>query len=120
MDLAEFYEKVYDTVRLVPQGKVTSYGHIAALVGMPRHSRHVGAALKILHEDSDVPWQRIVSSTGVISSRGPGTTGAQRQAEALEAEGVHVETTRMGQFKVSFATNGWFPRTLQEAQQDAQ
>ncbi|KAG8765276.1 hypothetical protein FS842_002927 [Serendipita sp. 407] len=118
MDLAEFYERVYDTVRLVPQGKVTSYGHIAALVEMPRHSRHVGQALKLLHADSDVPWQRIVSSTGAISSRGPGTDGAQRQADALEAEGVEVQTTRVGQFKVDFATYGWFPPTLAEAQGD--
>ncbi|KIM30585.1 hypothetical protein M408DRAFT_287780 [Serendipita vermifera MAFF 305830] len=115
MDLAEFYEQVYDTIRLIPYGKVTSYGHIAALIGMPRHSRHVGGALKMLDPESDVPWQRVVSSTGAISSRGPGTTGARRQAEALEAEGLTVEETRAGQFRVNFRTYGWFPATLADA-----
>ncbi|PVG02413.1 DNA binding methylated-DNA--cysteine S-methyltransferase [Serendipita vermifera] len=116
MDLAEFNEKVYDTIRLIPHGKVTSYGHIATLVGMPRHSRHVGNALKVLHAESDIPWQRVVSSSGAISSRGPGTDGARRQAEALEAEGVNIQTTRLGQFRVDFSAVGWFPTSLSQAQ----
>jgi methylated-DNA-protein-cysteine methyltransferase-like protein len=55
------------------------------------------------------------SYTGTISSRGPGTNGAQRQAEALEAEGVDVRVSRAGQFTVDFATYGWFPATLEAA-----
>lgn len=94
---------------------------------MPRNSRHVGqgleirccelrqiltgksAALKYLDAGSDVPWQRVVSSTGKISSRGPGTTGAQRQREALEEEGVEVRVIRDGEFAVNWAECGWFP-----------
>lgn len=111
MDSAQFHAAVYDTVRLVPPCRVTSYGHIAKLIGMPRHSRHVGQALKFLDSETNppVPWHRIISASGVISSRGPGTTGAQLQRDALVAEGVEVSTTRTGEYHVDFATYGWFP-----------
>jgi len=99
---------------------------------MPSYSRHVGQgslhalvfplsqtsltqllppALKFLSPNvaPPVPWQRVISSAGTISSRGPGTDGAQRQRDALEAEGVEVQVGRTGEFKVDFGTWGWFP-----------
>jgi len=110
MNAEEFHARVYDVVRMIPQGRVTSYGHIAKLVGQPRHSRHVGQALKWLPDGSDIPWQRVISSSGQISSRGPGTEGAQRQREALEAEGVEVTDSVGGATgRVSFREYGWFP-----------
>ncbi|KAI5118732.1 hypothetical protein M0805_000062 [Coniferiporia weirii] len=112
MDIAEFHEAVYQTVRQIPFGRVTSYGHIAKLIGLPRHSRHVGQALKYLNVDADVPWQRVVSSSGKISSRGPGTSGAQRQREALEGEGVEVRVMRDGGLAVNFSECGWFPERV--------
>jgi len=112
MDSAEFHAAVYDTVRLIPTCKVTSYGHIAKLVGFPRHSRHVGQALKFLPATTNppIPWYRVISSSGTISSRGPGTNGAQRQREALEAEGVEVTEGRTGELRVDLRTWGWFPQ----------
>ncbi|KAL5513874.1 hypothetical protein ACEPAG_2635 [Sanghuangporus baumii] len=112
MDSAEFHAAVYQVVRLVPFGKATSYGHVAKLIGMPRHARHVGQALKFLPAGTDVPWQRVVSSSGKISSRGPGTEGAQRQREAIEAEGVEVRVTREGEFVVNWGVYGWFPERV--------
>ena len=56
-----------------------------------------------------MPWHRVISAAGTISSRGPGTTGAQRQRDALEAEGIEVTDGRTGDFRVSLATWGWFP-----------
>ncbi|KAK7054116.1 MGMT family protein [Favolaschia claudopus] len=111
MDSAEFHAAVYNTVRLIPAQKVTSYGHIAKLIGMPNHSRHVGQALKFLTPGTTppVPWHRVVSSSGAISSRGPGTDGARRQGEALEAEGVEVTVTGAGERKVDLSVCGWFP-----------
>ncbi|KAJ7228240.1 6-O-methylguanine DNA methyltransferase [Mycena pura] len=104
-------DKVYDTVRLIPPQKVTSYGHIAKLIGMPNHSRHVGQALKFLTPGTTppVPWHRVVSSSGTISSRGPGTDGAQLQRDELEAEGVEVAVGRTGEMRVDFSAHGWFP-----------
>lgn len=87
-------------------------GHIAKLIGMPRHSRHVGQALKFLGDDT-VPWQRVIGASGSISSRGPGTNGAQRQAQALQAEGVDVQLRRGGQYTISLAEYGWFPEHIE-------
>ncbi|KAI0071459.1 MGMT family protein [Panus rudis PR-1116 ss-1] len=111
MDSAEFHAAVYHVVRQIPRGQVTSYGHIAKLLGMPRYSRHVGQALKFLSPSVQppIPWQRVISSSGTISSRGPGTEGAQRQKEALEAEGVEVTVTRSGDYRINLGTYGWFP-----------
>ncbi|KAJ7740867.1 MGMT family protein [Mycena olivaceomarginata] len=99
MDSAEFHAAVYETVRLIPVHKVTSYGHIAKLIGMPNHSRHVGQALKFLTPDTNppVPWHRV------------GTAGARLQGDALEAEGVEVTVTTAGERRVNFAVCGWFP-----------
>ncbi|CAE6536682.1 unnamed protein product [Rhizoctonia solani] len=111
MDAADFHARVYAAVREIPIGRVTSYGHIAKIVGMPRHARHVGQALKFLPNDSDIPWHRVIASSGTISSRGPGTTGAARQRQALQDEGVQVSQPGAGGglMRVSLTEYGWFP-----------
>ncbi|EIW52206.1 DNA binding methylated-DNA-cysteine S-methyltransferase [Trametes versicolor FP-101664 SS1] len=111
MDGDAFHAAVYHVVRQIPPQKVTSYGHIAKLVGMPNYSRHVGQALRFLSPDvvPPIPWYRVISSAGTISSRGPGTDGAARQRDALVAEGVDVEVTRSGDMKVNMRQYGWFP-----------
>lgn len=75
-------------------------------------------ALKFLPEGTAIPWQRVVSSSGAISSRGPGTDGAQRQREALEAEGVEVTEGRGGELRVDLRTAGWFPASVEGAAPD--
>lgn len=62
-----FRDRVYAMVRRVPRGRVASYGDIAALVGVPRAARGVGAALQSLDNDSDVPWWRVVNRNGRLS-----------------------------------------------------
>ncbi|KAH6888978.1 MGMT family protein [Coprinopsis sp. MPI-PUGE-AT-0042] len=122
MDAAEFHAAVYDKVREIPPQKVATYGHIAKLIGMPRHSRHVGQALKFLVPNTNppVPWHRVIGSSGTISSRGPGTEGAQRQKDELEAEGVEVSTGRTGDFRVDMRRWGWFPDpSIQPSRDDA-
>ncbi|KAI9059256.1 MGMT family protein [Trametes sanguinea] len=111
MDGDQFHAAVYHVVRQIPPQRVTSYGHIAKLIGMPNYSRHVGQALKFISPDVQppIPWHRVISSSGTISSRGPGTDGAARQRDALIAEGVDVETARSGEFHVNMRTYGWFP-----------
>ncbi|KAF8262381.1 MGMT family protein [Lactarius quietus] len=104
MDSAEFHEAIYGIVRQIPQGKLRhTVRHVAKLVGMPSYSRHVGQA------DPPVPWQCVISSAGKISSRGPGTDGAARQSEALQAEEVEVHVGRTNELLVDLATYGWFP-----------
>lgn len=92
---ANFYEQVYAVVRLVPRGKVTSYGRIANILGHPNAARAVGYALNALKDKPDdptfapVPWQRVVNSQGRISIVNR-EHGANVQAELLKSEGVAV------------------------------
>ncbi|CCM05235.1 uncharacterized protein FIBRA_07445 [Fibroporia radiculosa] len=88
-----------------------SPGHIAKLVGMPNYSRHVGQALKFVSPDVNppIPWYRVLAASGTISSRGPGTDGANRQRQELEAEGIEVTAGRTGEMRVDLRRYGWFP-----------
>ena len=56
-----------------------------------------------------IPWHRVIGASGTISYRGPGTTGAQRQRDALEAERVEVTTGRNSEMRVNLKEFGWFP-----------
>ena len=57
-----FFDRVYTVVRRIPAGRVTSYGHVAALCGKPCAARTVGWALHGLPDGSDVPWHRVVNA----------------------------------------------------------
>jgi methylated-DNA-protein-cysteine methyltransferase related protein len=88
-----FFERVYAVVRQIPQGKVASYGQIAALLGHPQAARTVGWALNALRDSDidDVPWQRVINSAGRISiSRVD--LGADLQRALLEEEGVEFDS----------------------------
>ena len=78
---------MYDTVRRIPRGKVSTYGDVAAAAGWPGYARHVGKALGLLPEGSRVPWHRVVNASGGISPRGDNSSVA-RQRQRLEREGV--------------------------------
>jgi methylated-DNA-protein-cysteine methyltransferase-like protein len=82
-----FFEQVYRVVRLIPPGRVATYGQIARLLGVPRGARTVGWALRGLPEGGDVPWQRVINARGSISLA-PGRVGAAIQRALLEDEGV--------------------------------
>ena len=100
--MAGFAADVYRVVRRCPRGKVISYGAVAALVGRPRAARAVGAALKAMPDDTDVPWWRVINSDGVISIRGV-AHGDVLQRILLEREGVVF--SRNG--RVSWEQFGW-------------
>jgi methylated-DNA-protein-cysteine methyltransferase-like protein len=90
-----FYERVYAIVRLIPKGKVTSYGRIAEMLDSPGAARQVGYAMSALKNRDDdpryanVPWQRVVNREGKISIKGS-EHGRLYQAELLREEGVEV------------------------------
>lgn len=91
---AAFREAVLNVVRAVPQGKVTTYGEVALMVGMPNHARQVGAVLYGLKEsDGDVPWQRVVNASGGISTYKVGS--GELQVALLRSEGVEVVNDRV-------------------------
>ncbi|KAF2852787.1 hypothetical protein T440DRAFT_466364 [Plenodomus tracheiphilus IPT5] len=118
-----WYTTVYEAIQEIPHGKVTSYGHIARLVGKPERPRHVGVCLKNLPSPSadsskssprfhsgNVPWQRVINAKGGISPRGPGAS--DQQAVLLRREGVEVSQDAMGQYSIDLAEYGWFPDVL--------
>ncbi|EFY96188.2 6-O-methylguanine DNA methyltransferase and DNA binding domain protein [Metarhizium robertsii] len=108
-EAAAFFHAVYSAVQEIPRGKVTSYAHIATLVGMCM--KHLSSDASHRFNNANVPWQRVINSKGVISPRSQ-PDGAQNQAAALRDEGVHVTRGAMGEFMVDFDEYGWFPRVL--------
>ena len=86
----DFYNSVYDLVRLIPKGKVCTYGLIAKSIGSPQASRVVGYALnKSLLLDSEIPAHRVVNRLGILSGKHYFSTETKMQ-ELLELEGVTV------------------------------
>ena len=83
----DVYQQIYQTVQLVPEGKVATYGQIARLIGRPRHARQVGYALAATPEELDIPWHRIVNAKGEISAL-PKAGYDEYQRILLEDEGV--------------------------------
>ncbi len=80
------FPRVYEIVRLVPRGAVTTYGDVARLVGQGCDARLVGYAMAACPDD--VPWQRVINAQGKISLKGE---AAQRQRLRLEAEGIEFD-----------------------------
>ncbi|WP_407404380.1 MGMT family protein [Chryseobacterium sp.] len=87
-----FKKQVWEVSRLIPFGRITSYGAIAKTVGYPNHSRHVGKAMAGCPED--VPAHRVISSSGILS--------VPEFQVKLEAEGIVVENLRIKNFKKLF------------------
>lgn len=81
------FDEIYDVVKLIPEGRVATYGQIAALVGRPRHARQVGYALAALSEDHEVPWHRVINAKGEVSARAH-PDYEEYQRVLLEDEGI--------------------------------
>jgi methylated-DNA-protein-cysteine methyltransferase-like protein len=88
----KFARAVYSVVRLVPRGKVVTYGQVAAILGHPRAARAVGTALSRLPRfvHAAVPWQRVINAAGRISHRGD-FLRPDLQRALLEDEGVRFD-----------------------------
>lgn len=59
--------RILETIRDIPPGAVASYGQIAEIAGIPRGARQVGYVLRHLSDGHDVPWHRVVRSSGRIA-----------------------------------------------------
>lgn len=87
-----FNLRVYDKVREVPPGAVTTYGDVAGALGSRRVARQVGFALAALDLSAmpDVPWHRVINGQGHVSYRGDVGRGNEQELR-LRAEGVHLD-----------------------------
>ena len=88
--MTRFQDAILKVVRIVPSGKVVSYGQVAAYVGTPRAARQVGWAMRTLEGAPDFPWWRVLNNAGRITIKGNQFNTAQLQKELLEAEGVEI------------------------------
>ena len=95
-----FFEKVYDVVRLVPYGRVTSYGAIAKYLGAARSSRMVGYAMNASH-GKDVPAHRVVNRKGLLTGKHH-FQGTNLMQQLLESEGVEVVENQVQDFQKLF------------------
>lgn len=85
-----FRDAVLAVVAAIPEGRLATYGQVAALAGWPRRPRQVGMVLKGLPEDTPLPWHRVVNARGYVPSRGR-WWGAQVQIARLRDEGIAVD-----------------------------
>ena len=88
-DTLQRLKRIWATIGDIPRGKVANYGQIAEIAGIRRGARQVGFALRRLPEGSDVPWHRVLQSSGHIAFP-EGSDGFNEQKKRLMIEGVTV------------------------------
>jgi len=99
---ADFKQRVYDLVAQIPQGKVMTYGQVAAICGAASAAWEVG---QIAHTGpSGLPWQRVVNKQGGLAAGWPGG-GRDAHKAILEADGVDVDED----YKVNVKELLWNP-----------
>lgn len=99
---ATFFERVYEVAKLVPYGRVTSYGAIANYLGAKKSARMVGWAMNKCHIHKEyIPAHRVVNSNGLLTGKMhfPGNNTMQ---ELLENEGVIIIENQIQNFKEKF------------------
>src|SRR6188508_2821646 len=95
---ALFFEQVYDVVRQIPKGRVTSYGAIAAALGTRKSARMVGWAMNNAHAmQPKVPAHRVVNRQGLLTGKMHFATPDAMQ-QLLEAEGIEVKDDQVQDF----------------------
>ncbi|MDD4002596.1 MAG: MGMT family protein [Clostridia bacterium] len=84
-----FFDKVYDAVKKIPCGKVSTYGQIARMTGFPKKAREVGWALHANKQFITVPCHRVVDRFGRLAKSFV-FGGEEQQKRLLQSEGVEV------------------------------
>jgi methylated-DNA-protein-cysteine methyltransferase-like protein len=93
-----FFDKVYEVVKLIPRGRVTSFGAIAKFLGSARSARMVGWAMNNSHFLSEeIPAHRVVNRNGLLSGKAHFGAPSEMQRR-LEAEGIQIEDSCVQQF----------------------
>lgn len=103
-ETANFYDQVYDIVRRIPPGRVTSYGAIANFLGSKSSARMVGYAMNHAHQLSDIPAHRVVNRKGLLTGKHHFHPNDLMQ-QLLESEGIEVENDQIIHFDQVF----WLP-----------
>ncbi len=102
---SDFFQDVYAVVRLIPKGKVTSYGAIGIYLGAVKSARMVGWAMNNAHSlQPPIPAHRVVNRNGLLTGKGHFNPPNLMQ-QLLENEGVMIKNDRIANFKAHF----WAP-----------
>ena len=96
-----FFDMVYEVVKLIPTGRVTSYGAIANYLGTKGSARMVGWAMNAAHNLNDVPAHRVVNRNGLLTGKNH-FEEPNRMQELLEKEGIVVEENQIQDFAKHF------------------
>jgi len=101
-----FFDKVYQVVKLIPKGKVTTYGAIAAYLGSKGSARMVGWAMNASHlAEENIPAHRVVNRIGMLSGKHH-FGGPDVMSQLLESEGVAVEGDKILELEKHFWNPG--------------
>lgn len=101
----DFFDSVYQVVRLIPKGRVTSYGAIANFLGTKRGARMVGWAMNSSHHQTPyVPAHRVVNRLGMLSGKAHFRPPESMQLN-LEAEGIAIKNDQI----INFEHHFWDP-----------
>ncbi|WP_034919728.1 MGMT family protein [Gillisia sp. CAL575] len=107
-----FFERVYEVVKHIPLGRVTSYGAIARYLGAAKSARMVGWAMNKAHDLEEVPAQRVVNRLGLLTGKHH-FGGSNAMQQLLEDEGVEIKANQIQNFeKVFWDPNNELDRPL--------
>jgi methylated-DNA-protein-cysteine methyltransferase-like protein len=98
---SDFFDSAFQVVKLIPRGRVTSYGAIAAYLGAKKSSRVVGYAMNASHSIPGIPAHRVVNRLGCLTGKMHFSNPDEMEKLLLE-EGVHVKDDCIVNFKQLF------------------
>ena len=96
-----FFEMVYEVVKLIPSGRVTSYGSIANYLGTKGSARMVGWAMNAAHDLNDIPAHRVVNRNGLLTGKNH-FEDPNKMEELLTNEGIEVKNDQIQAFNKHF------------------
>ncbi|THD69745.1 MGMT family protein [Robertkochia marina] len=96
-----YFQKVYEVVKQIPHGRVTSYGAIARFLGTGGSARMVGWAMNASHTMEEVPAHRVVNRIGLLTGKHH-FQGTNLMQQLLENEGIEVVNDQVQDFKTHF------------------
>ncbi|WP_028081262.1 MGMT family protein [Solimonas soli] len=105
MKSSEINERIWAVIARIPQGRVATYGQVAAEAGFPRQPRRTAQALRAVPDDLKLPWYRVINAQGKLSFE-PGSKAYRLARRSLEAEGVVFVRD-----KIDFERYRWQPRS---------
>ncbi len=102
-----FFERVYQIVKQIPYGKITTYGAIAKVLGSPQSARMVGWALNASHGNTDIPAHRVVNRSGLLTGKHH-FQGKNLMQQLLENEGIIIVDNKIVDMQRYF----WEPSSI--------